>query len=87
MSWDIVITDLQSPDLTILKPFNFTTFQPSKLTILQLYTLSFTTLQPHNLITLGTDGAIKTDEFSEKFQRGGGGSFPIQKFILQNLDL
>ena len=26
---------------------------------------------------------FKTDEFSEKFQRGGGGSFSIQKFKLQ----
>ena len=36
----------------------------------------------------GTDGPTKTDEFSEKFQKGGRGvSFPIQKFILQNFDL
>ena len=35
---------------------------------------------------LGTDGNTKTDEFSEKFQRGGGGSFSIQKFMLQILD-
>ena len=37
---------------------------------------------------LGKPRASKTDEFSEKFRRGGrgGGSFPIQKFILQNLD-
>ena len=31
---------------------------------------------------LGTGGPTKADEFSEKFQ-GGGGSFSIQKFILQ----
>ena len=37
---------------------------------------------------LGTGGVSKTDEFSEKFQRGGGGgSFSIQKFMLQILDL
>ena len=35
---------------------------------------------------LGKDGVSKTDEFSEKFQKGGG-SFSIQKFMLQNLDL
>ena len=35
---------------------------------------------------LGTPSPSKTDEFSEKFQKGGG-SFSIQKFILQNLDL
>ena len=35
---------------------------------------------------LGKDGVSKTDEFLEKFQKGGG-SFPIQKFILQILDL
>ena len=35
---------------------------------------------------LGTPFPSKTDEFSEKFQKGGG-SFSIQKFILQNLDL
>ena len=28
-----------------------------------------------------------SDEFSEKFRTGGGGSFSIQKFILQNFDL
>ena len=37
----------------------------------------------------GTDGDTKTDEFLEKFQRGegggGGGSFSIQKFMLQIL--
>ena len=31
---------------------------------------------------LGKGGATKSDEFSEKVQ-GGGGSFSIQKFILQ----
>ena len=31
------------------------------------------------------DRCIKSDEFSENFQRGGGGSFSIQKFILQIL--
>ena len=36
---------------------------------------------------LGTDGGTKSDEFSEKFQRRGGGSFSIQKFMLQILDL
>ena len=35
---------------------------------------------------LGKDGVSKTDEFSEKFPNGGG-SFPIQKFMLQILDL
>ena len=35
---------------------------------------------------LGKPPPPKTDEFSEKFRRGGGGSFPIQKFMLQNLD-
>ena len=34
---------------------------------------------------LGKDDATKTAEFSEKFQ--GGGAFPIQKFMLQILDL
>ena len=29
--------------------------------------------------------AIKLDEYLEKFQREGGGSFSIQKFILQIL--
>ena len=33
------------------------------------------------LSALGKGGPTKTDEFSEKFRRGG--SFPIQKFILQ----
>ena len=32
---------------------------------------------------LGTDHRTKTDEFQEK----GEGSFPNQKFMLQNLDL
>ena len=38
---------------------------------------------------LGTRGANKMVEFSEKFQRGcgGGGPFSIKKFILQILDL
>ena len=31
---------------------------------------------------LGKDGISKSDEFLEKFQKGGG-SFPIQKFMLQ----
>ena len=35
---------------------------------------------------LGEPHIPKSDEFSEKFQRGEG-SFSIQKFILQNLDL
>ena len=35
---------------------------------------------------LGTVGATKTDEFSEKFQKGGGVIFN-PKFILKNLDL
>ena len=35
---------------------------------------------------LGKGPATKSDEFLEKFQKGGG-SFSIQKFILQNLDL
>ena len=35
---------------------------------------------------LGKGHATKSDEFSEKFQ-GGGGSFSIQRFILQILDL
>ena len=35
----------------------------------------------------GKGGATKSDEFSEKFQRGEGGSFSIQKLILQILDL
>ena len=39
------------------------------------------------VINKGKDGVSKTDEFSEKFQKGGGGSFPIQKFMLQILDL
>ena len=34
---------------------------------------------------IGKDGATNSDEFSEKFQRGWGGSFSIQKFILQIL--
>ena len=37
----------------------------------------------------GTGGLNKTDEFSEKFQRGGKGvgSFSIKKFKLQILDI
>ena len=35
---------------------------------------------------LGTGAHTKTDEFSEKFQKGGGGPFSIQKFMLQILD-
>ena len=35
---------------------------------------------------LGKPHVSKSDEFSEKFRKGGG-SFLIQKFILQNLDL
>ena len=35
---------------------------------------------------LGTGDSTKTDEFSEN-SKGGGGSFSIQKFILQILDL
>ena len=35
----------------------------------------------------GTDDGTKTDEFSEKFQKGGGESFSIQKFMLQILGL
>ena len=40
-----------------------------------------------NKLQLGKDGGTKSDEFSEKFQRGGKGvgSFPIQKFMLQIL--
>ena len=38
-------------------------------------------------LPLGMDGPTKTDEFLEKFQKGGGGSFPIQKFMLQILDI
>ena len=34
---------------------------------------------------LGKGPAIKSDNFLEKFQRRGGGSFPIQKFMLQIL--
>ena len=33
---------------------------------------------------LGKDGCAKSDEFSEKFQRGKG-SFSIQKFVLHIL--
>ena len=33
---------------------------------------------------LGKDPATKLDEFLEKFQRGGGGSFSIQEFILRD---
>ena len=36
---------------------------------------------------LGKDPATKSDEFLEKCQIRGGGSFSIQKFILQILDL
>ena len=35
----------------------------------------------------GKGPATKSKEFSEKCQRGGGGAFSIQKFILQILDL
>ena len=35
---------------------------------------------------LGTGDRTKADEFLEKFQREGGGSFSIQKIILQILD-
>ena len=41
----------------------------------------------YNFQNLGKDGYTKTDEFLEKFQTGGGGAFPIQKFILQILDI
>ena len=34
---------------------------------------------------LGTGRATKSDEFSEKFQRGEGVSLSIQKFIIQIL--
>ena len=37
-----------------------------------------------NIILLGKGGATKSDEFSEKCQRGVG-SFSIQKFMLQIL--
>ena len=37
-----------------------------------------------NKSQLGKDSGTKSDEFSEKFQRGGG-SFSIQKFMLQIL--
>ena len=37
------------------------------------------------VLHLGTGDATKTDEFLEKFQRRG--SFSIQKFMLQILDL
>ena len=42
-----------------------------------------------NKLQLGKDGGTKSDEFSGKFQKGGkgGGSFSIQKFMLQTLDL
>ena len=41
----------------------------------------------HNVLSaavasLGTGQVTKTDEFLEEFQKGGGGSFPIQNFIL-----
>ena len=39
-------------------------------------------LVTNNKQTLGKGGVSKTDEFLEKFQKGGG-SFPIQKFMLQ----
>ena len=47
--------------------------------------LCHSTLQYSNQFK-GWGQPTKTDEFSEKFQKGGG-SFSIQKFILQNLDL
>ena len=37
-----------------------------------------------NIIGLGTPVCTNIDEFLEKFQRGGRGSFPIQKISLQN---
>ena len=42
---------------------------------------------PTSYATLGKGGATKSDEFLEKFQRWGGGSFSIQEFISQILDL
>ena len=39
-----------------------------------------------NKLQLGKDSGTKSDEFSEKFQRKGG-SFSIQNFMLQILDL
>ena len=39
------------------------------------------------LSNLGKPVHTKMDEFSEKFRRGSLGSFPIQKFMLQNLDI
>ena len=41
----------------------------------------------YHVFSLGTGDGTKMDEFSEHFQRGGGGSFSIQKFLLQILDL
>ena len=37
-----------------------------------------------DLLNLGKPVPTIIDEFLEKFQRGGGGSFPIQKILLQN---
>ena len=34
-------------------------------------------------MNLGKPVPSKTDEFSEKFRTGEGGSFPVQKFMLQ----
>ena len=38
-----------------------------------------------SIYSQGEDGCTKSDEFSETFQKGMGGLFSIQKFILQIL--
>ena len=38
-----------------------------------------------SIYSQGEDGCTKSDEFSETFQKGVGGLFSIQKFILQIL--
>ena len=42
---------------------------------------------PHSAFRNPYGDGIKTDEFSEKFQMGGGEAILVHKFMLQNLDL
>ena len=62
---------------------NWISYWKPRSALIVMFPNSFFTRGSGNL-TKGRVAIKKTDEFSEKFQRGGGGgSFPIQKFILQ----
>ena len=53
----------------------------------QLQNGVLTSFLPPFIVDSGKGPATKLDDFSEKCQRGGGGSFLIRKFLLQILDL